>query len=307
MKFLLVETSAFLLLAYACANPGKSDSTNSNTQEAPSADAAPSTEDQSVGNIAFQVPAGLLDLQGYIVGSSEQVSLRPVPNASGSVGFVGVAPGTYEMILTARKIQPNGSSAPVAIRLSGVIVNGGKVSLLPSPDLKATIDLKGKVELDGQPAAAVTIQIPGTHYRVPSDANGEYTLASIPVGYHAIEISQPGFETGGISSQGYRDSATLPSISLMAESEARNSGVYYLGPAMAEGSSDKIVLYLKSPKGLTHFRYTVDGGLETKAWQILQSSLEIDMPTGKNPSVSVQFSNAGQQLSPNYAVTIPTE
>lgn len=307
MKFLLVETSAFLVLAYACANPGKSDSTNSNAQ-APSADAAPSVENQGVGNIAFEAPAGLIDLQGYIVGSSDQVALRVVPDVSGSLGFVAVAPGTYDIILTARKVQSNGTVAPVGIRLSGIVVSGGKNSLLPTPDLQPTLDVRGKVHLQGDVSpAAVTVQVPGTHYRVPADANGDYVLASLPIGHHQIEISQPGFVNGGIGEQDFRDDIDLPTISLRREGDVLNSGVYYFGPAMTEGLAAKIILYFQTPKGMNQFRVGSVENLSKEDWSNLQSSVEIDMPAGKDPVLAVQYSKDGQQLSPIYNVTIPTE
>jgi hypothetical protein len=308
MKVSLINSGALLLLLSGCANPGKADPSGQSPQP-PSSDAAANSGDNSgSGSIAFTAPSGLIDLEGYIVGSSDQVALRSVPNVPGSVGFVGVAPGTYDIILSAKKIQAGGNLATIGTRVSGVVVTGGKTQSLPTPELKMTIALSGKIHLQGDVSpGAINVRIPGTHYRVPTDANGDYNFPALPIGFHDIEISQPGFEQGFISSQDYRESLTLPPISLMRESEAIDSGIYYLGSPQVEAAAVKIILYMQAPKGLTHFRYGVEGGLDTKAWQVLQSSLEIDLPLGKNPKIAVQFSKQGTQLSPVYSVTIPTE
>lgn len=246
-----------------------------------------------------------LDLQGYVVGEANHAALQTIADV-GKPGFQNMSPGVYDVILEGKLRAADGASSPAAIRISGVRIVNGADTQIREVDLKPYINLDGKVLRDGESShGGIAVGIPGTPLKTLTASDGSFRIAKVPAGFHNLEFSISGFNSGFIQSKDYRADEHLPAIALTRADVRLDSGVHYLGAAVTADSAQKIFLQLVAPGSMTSFRYGTSDDLSDRPWSKLQSSLEIDLPAGEHPEVFVQYSLDERQLSQVFAVAIP--
>ncbi len=295
--------AALIATSSACSNAGNSDS--------PPKTAPPEAKNEELGRasrIVITPKGALTDLQGYVVSHPEHNSLGLVPEQDSKPGFLNMASGIYDLILEAKLVGADGKSTPVALRISGVKVAEGADTQIREVELKPYITLKGSAQYPGgADRSGIKVSIPGTKLSALTAADGSYTLADVPEGNHAFEFSRAGFANGYIQANDYKGDGELPSIALIQDSLRLENGVHYLGSALVANAMQKISLQLIAPTSMTHFRYTNADNLNDQAWQVLRSSLEVDLPAGDHPEISVQYSIEQRQLSPVFKAILPIQ
>ncbi len=304
----LTGLAALAFILTSCSNSGKGDAAPSSTspqaqQDAPSSDADVAKQ----ARIVITPKAQFVDLSGYIVGQAASSSLASIVDQSGKVGFLNVTPGTYDIVLAGKQVAADGTKLPVALRVSGIKVNASADTQVRDIELKPLIALEGRAVLNGAAAAGVEVSIPGTAYSTKTAADGSFSFPSLPQGTHNFEYAADGYAKGYIFAKDYRANAELPRISLAKDGTRLDSGVYYLGSAVESSTMNRVTIQLVPPAGMNGFRYSVNGDIQSQPWNVLQSSLDIEVPAGEHPEVVVQYSLDQAQFSPQFKAAIPTD
>lgn len=301
-----------LSLTLGCSNAGKGDGEagSASTNQGPVLGAGADVTKPS--RILITPKASWSDLKGYIVGRADSSSLVSVADQDGKFGFLNLSSGSYDIVLEANEKGSDGKFSKVALKISGIKLAESADAQIRDIDLKPYVKLEGKVLLDGEASvdghAGVAVSIPGTPYRTLTAADGSYSFPEVPEGDHNFEMTQSGYNGGFLLAKTYRANDRIPTIALSRDSNRLENGVHYLGEPVVSGSAQKISLQLRAPSAMNFFRYGVNGeSLESRPWIILQSSLEIDLPAGAKPEVSVQYSLDQRQLSSVYSVAVPVE
>ncbi len=300
--------SGFMALAVmsGCSNAGKSDDGSAQTQrnEGPTQGA----DQVKPSRIIITPRAEWSDLSGYIVGSAESSRLTAIADQSGKLGFTNLSAGNFEILLFAKQKASDGQLSKVGLRISGIKLGDAQDVQIREIQLKPLIQLDGRVNFEGVASTGISALIEGTQFKTEVAADGSYRFSDVPEGIHALAFKASGFSDGFISAKDYRGSDRLPTINLISDTIKLETGAQYLGTTLLRGSNTRIALQLKAPAGTNSFRYAIPGeDILTRPWQVLQSSLEIDLPTGDRPEVRVQFAQDQSQLSSVYSVLLPVE
>ncbi|MBC7661070.1 MAG: hypothetical protein H7249_15335 [Chitinophagaceae bacterium] len=302
--------SLFVINA-SCSNSGKNDaaaspalpnvSTNSQGNGAATSDAT------KQGRIVLTLSDKWTNLTGYVVGNAQHAVLQKIVDQNGKPGFINMSSGIYDLVVEGQQTAADGKISPVALRISGVKVADGADTPIRDVELVPYVNLSGAVNFEGEGGlAGVTVSITGTPLQATTSLDGSYTL-KVPVGNHALSLASAGYSAGFVGTKPYRGDEQIPTLTLVKDSNRLDIGAHYLGETLPANSTHNISLQLVAPTGMTHFRYVASSSdfIINRPWLVLQSSLEIDLPTGEHPEVTLQFSLDQRQLSPTYPVIIP--
>ena len=298
--------ASFIASVSACSNAGKGDGGSSNktvvtTSEALGADVA------KFSRIVISPKAQWQNLRGYVVADAVHTALQNLADLS-KPGFQNMNEGVYDVILEGKILGADGKTSPAAIRISGVRVVNGVDTQIREVDLMPYIKLEGKVVMNGESShAGIAVKIPGSSLKAVTASDGSFIIENVPVGFHKLEFSYSGYNSGFIQSKDYRADTALPAISLTRDSLRLEAGVHYLGSALTAGSNKKINLHLAAPGSMTSFRFGSSENLGDRPWTKLQSSFETELPVGNHPEIFVQYSLDERQLSPVFSTKIPLD
>lgn len=309
--------AAWISISVACSNPGKSgDGETSKASDEPkqSADAKPvvGTPDPAGTRIvvSFKNLAGLKSIAGYVVDGVDQHGFKAID--SNHYAFFSMKPGRYDFIVEGQRAGDDSSqsnSTTVGIRISGVTVKAGEDTIIRDPiDLLPTFAIKGKVRLlDGVTHGAINVQIPGTRIKTKTEADGSFTLTSVPQGSHAIMASNIGYTDALYESRNWsaQDTPELQPLTLLPQDQALPTGVHYKGDGMIPNEENTVTVFLVRPAGMNKFRMSETSDFAAAPWQDYQSSLDIKFPPGGERKVFVQFTNNQQQFSAIFSADIP--
>jgi hypothetical protein len=303
----LVLTIGLALLS-ACSNAGKGDGDAKGAAVNPNSELGADLTKPS--RILVTPKTEWTGLKGYIVGRAESTALAPVADQPGKYGFQNLEAGLYGIVLEAQQQGADGKNHPVALKISGVSVGESSDAQIRDIELKPYIQLDGRAVLDGRSSeghAGIEVAVSGTPLKTTTAADGSYRLEGVPQGEHALALKMDGFHPGFILEKSYATTEQVPTIALADEGIRLDTGVHYVGGPLALKTTQKISLQLKAPRPMNYFRHaTGNESIESKPWQLLRSSFELDLPSGQ-PNVQVQYSLDQRQLSPIYSVTVPTE
>ncbi len=304
-------------MAVACSNPGKSGGGETpKVSEDPkqSADAKP-----IVGNpdptgarivVSFKNLSGMKSIAGYVVDGIDQHGFKAID--SDHYAFFSLKPGRYDFIIEGQRAGDDTSqsnSTSVGIRISGVNVKAGEDTFIREPiELLPTFSIKGKVRIqDGVTHGAINVQIPGTRIKAKTEADGSFTLASVPQGSHGILASNSGYLDAAYESRSWsaQNAPELQAITLLPQDQALPTGVHYKGDGMTPNEENTVTVFLVRPAGMNKFRISETSDFAATPWQDYQSSLDMKFPIGGERKVFVQFAKDQQQFSAIFSADIP--
>jgi hypothetical protein len=304
--------AAWISISVACSNPGKSgsgDSPKASDEPKQSADAKPvtGTPDPTGARIvvSFKNIAGLKSIAGYVVDGVDQHGFKAIEN--GHYAFFSLKPGRYDFIVEGLRAGEDSSSS-VGLRISGVNVKAGEDTIIREPiELLPTLSIKGKVRLqDGVTHGAINVMIPGTRIKTKTEADGSFTLTSVPFGSHAIVASNPGYLDASYESRNWvQDAPELQPVTLLPQDQALPTGVHYRGEGMLPNEENTVTVFLVRPTGMNKFRISETADFAAATWQDFQSSFDVKFPPGGERKLFVQYTKDQQQYSAIFSADIP--
>ena len=312
----LVTMLTSLLLA--CSNPGKSGSTEppkATELNTSNADAKPATPIQAeTGSriiVNFKNPAGLKNVNGYVVDAIDEHGFKAVANTSGRYALFSMKPGRYDVIFEGQRASDDPAQSAltsVGLRLSGITVKAGEDLTIREPvDLLPTFAVKGKVRLlEGVAHGAIEIQIPGTKIKTTTTVDGSFSLDNVPTGNHSVQAMNSGFLRGFYETRSWpQNDNTLTPLTLLPDDQALATGVHYKGAGLFASEANQPTVFLVNPARMNKYRLSETSDFAESVWLNYQSSVDLSFPIGGERKVFVQFSKDEQQFSAIFNAELP--
>jgi hypothetical protein len=274
----------------------------------------PSTSDSTAKRltrivVTFKSTDKLLDVTGYLVTSGDKVALVPASDLPGRFAFPLLRPGTYDLILEAKRQSEDTTQEPqlVAVRLSGVEVKADKDTFVRDVELVPYHKLSGHVKLlDGTTQAGIQVAIPDTPMKVQTAADGSYQLEKVPQGLHSLLVTLQGQTDGMYDKRLIKASEELNPLTLLPPDKSLATGIHYLDEPLPPQAALPITLFLQRPQGMNLFRWGFTADLANAPWLPYQSSYEFRLPADQR-TIHVQFSKDRQQVSAPYSIQLPSQ
>lgn len=310
--------AALISISAACSNPGKSggdEPPQTQDDSKTSADAKPivATPPDAAGSrivVSFKNLSGLKNIAGYVVDGVDQHGFKAIDSTH--YAFFSMKPGRYDIIVEGQKPGDDTSqsaSTTVGVRISGLTIKTGEDTVIRDPiDLLPTFAIKGKVRLlNGVTHGAINVQIPGTRIKTTTEADGSFTLASVPFGSHPIVASNPGYVDATYEARNWssQDAPELQAVTMLPQDQAVPTGIHYKGEGMVPNEENVVTVFLVRPSGMNKYRISETMDFAAAAWQDYQSSVDIKFPVGGERKLFVQYSKDQQQFSAIFNTDIP--
>lgn len=305
--FLFVHISTF-----GCAKGSGSGSSDSATPAPPTAPVTTLGDCEPIdlpepppaaGQLVFSLPNDIdpCNVGGYIVGYRNQLKVQQATNGKYFIDNIPagdqdvfVTAGSLAVTLLADKLKDRGRRLKKVNFLNGLRNEPGEIDVPKFGSISGTAMLNGQADHVG-----IDVFVPGTDIIAKTDAEGKYSLSSVPVGEHNLFFEREGYHRGQI---GFivvepTNTVTATDISLVLSTGAE--GFIQIANGLNNFSSRTVPLTIGATENAVLMKISESDTFNNISWQPIITSSKFTFDSEGQKLLYVKFADAnGLESSP---------
>lgn len=256
----------------------------------------------SSGQLSFSVNSEInpCNVQGYVVGYKDILKVKKSAN---NIFFIESIPeGEHDIIITAGSIASSLTESSfnrgkrwngIEI-LDGIRIDQGELKLPKLGSISGTALLNDHSDHSG-----IDVYIPGTEYIAKTDANGNFSLRNIPVGFHNLYFEKDGYHRGQIEELDVKsyDPTLTSNIELVLSTGAE--GFLQIQGGVEEYDKLEVTLVIGATKDAVLMKISESPDFTNTSWVPVVTKTSYTFDSDGEKELFIKFSDAnGLESSP---------